>query len=165
MNATYIWNRKIFLKNVVNMDRDIQGVLRGSCKKCGDCSAYRVPTSGVLCAACRHPPGLHQNMDQPQPQQFTSAQPSGVPYYDGTGYAPYGSEYSAPVQAQLPSLPTCKRRDCSNPVHYDPTFGPFEYCSPQCRDAHLLEPEREKLLNDIAQQTKEIRQLGCGHGN
>ena len=167
----------------------MQGVLRGGCRRCGDCSAYRAPAPpAVLCAACHHPPGLHQNMDQPQaqPQQIISSgeqytyiglyglqlncfvlplltrqaqQPSGVPDYAGTGYAPYGSEYFAPRQDQRPSLPTCKRSDCSNPVHYDPTFGPFEYCSPRCRDAQLLEHEKDKLLKDIARQTEELHQL------
>ncbi|KAL5516923.1 hypothetical protein EMCRGX_G002372 [Ephydatia muelleri] len=146
------------------MERDVQGVLRGGCRRCGDCSAYRAPAPpAVLCAACHHPPGLHQNMDQPQaqPQQIISSaqQPSGIPDYAGTGYAPYGSEYFAPHQDQRPSLPTCKRSDCSNPVHYDPTFGPFEYCSPRCRDAQLLEHEKDKLLKDIARQTEELHQL------
>ena len=54
----------------------MQGVLRGGCRRCGDCSAYRAPAPpAVLCAACHHPPGLHQNMDQPQaqPQQIISS--------------------------------------------------------------------------------------------
>ncbi|KAL5516920.1 hypothetical protein EMCRGX_G002368 [Ephydatia muelleri] len=61
------------------------------------------------------------------------------------------SQIEANPLGPVTSPPTCKRSGCSSPIHYDPTFGPFEYCSPdRCRDAQLLESERDKLLEDIA---------------
>lgn len=45
---------------------------------------------------------------------------------------------------------------CSQPAFYDPVLGYFDYCSPPCRDNHLLESNRKKLKEDIEQQKKEI---------
>ena len=86
-------------------------------------------------------------------------QPNSQPATPGKASAPSpaASNNSAPypsVQAQRPSLPKCKRSGCSNQVHIDPSYGPFDYCSPQCRDAHLLPSDRDKLQKEIDQFMK-----------
>ena len=74
--------------------------------------------------------------------------PAASTTYPSSGYGQYPT-----VQAPRTSLPTCKNSGCSKPVYLDPTYGPFEYCSPICRDAHLLQPERDKLKKDIESMT------------
>lgn len=34
-------------------------------------------------------------------------------------------------------------------MHYDQELGPFDYCSPECRNRDLLPRERERLRKDI----------------
>ena len=88
----------------------------------------------------------------------SNAQRSGAPYYHhGAGYAPSGSGYPPPTQTQRPSHRACKNGGCTKPVYDDPTYGAFDYCSPQCRDAHLLGSERERLQRDIEEYTKQSR--------
>ena len=41
-------------------------------------------------------------------------------------------------------------------VHYDHELGPFDYCSPECRDRHLLPKEREKLKKDIDNYSRKM---------
>ena len=56
----------------------------------------------------------------------------------------YSSEGGAhyPVQQMQYQTVQCKADDCNNPIHAEmgipPRFGAFEYCSPQCRDRHML---------------------------
>ena len=40
---------------------------------------------------------------------------------------------------------TCRRGGCYRPVHMDPLLGPFNYCSPACRNEDLLPKYDEKL--------------------
>ena len=40
---------------------------------------------------------------------------------------------------------------CTNRAYYDSKFGPFDYCSPRCRDVHLLPEYNKKLERDIAE--------------
>ena len=74
--------------------------------------------------------------------------PAASTTYPSSGYGQYPT-----VQAPRTSLPNCKNSGCSKPVHLDPTYGPFEYCSPMCRDAQLLQSERDKLKKDIESMT------------
>jgi hypothetical protein len=48
-----------------------------------------------------------------------------------------------------PILNNCSAIGCTRKVHYDPELGPFDYCSPECRDRDLLPRERERLRKEI----------------
>ena len=52
--------------------------------------------------------------------------------------------YSAPIL-----LNDCSADGCTRNVHYDQELGPFDYCSPECRDRHLLPKENDRLKEDI----------------
>ena len=56
-------------------------------------------------------------------------------------------------------LPRCSAPGCHNKVHYDSELGPFDYCSPECRDRHLLPIERRKLEEDIKNLSKKMADL------
>ena len=58
--------------------------------------------------------------------------------------------YSAPI------LKDCTADGCSRKVHYDQELGPFDYCSPECRDRHLLPQEQDKLKDDIEGNRKNM---------
>lgn len=53
-------------------------------------------------------------------------------------------------------------QDCTKPCYYDPSVGEFDYCSPACRDRHLLSSEREHLRNDIKTFEDKVKQSGAG---
>ena len=59
----------------------------------------------------------------------------------------------------LPHLPKCKSDACPNPVYCDPYFGQFDYCSPACRNEHLLEREQKRLKDDVMDGIKKLREL------
>ena len=109
---------------------------------------------------CVYPLCTEASGVQPSGQWSAAAGPSNAHHsgaHHGTGYAPSGSGYPPPTQTQRPSRRTCKNSGCTKPVYDDPTYGAFDYCSPQCRDVHLLGSEREKLQRDIDLYTKESR--------
>ncbi|KAL5516922.1 hypothetical protein EMCRGX_G002371 [Ephydatia muelleri] len=120
---------------------------------------------------CVYPLCTEASGVQPSGQWSAAAGPSNALHsgaYHGTGYAPSGSGYPPSTQTQRPSRRTCKNSGCTKPVYDDPTYGAFDYCSPLCRDAHLLGSEREKLLRDIDEYTKQSRSSslpsGCSGG-
>ena len=62
-----------------------------------------------------------------------------------------------------PQLPQCQANGCFNPVHCDPSLPEglhaFAYCSPECRDRHLLPIERVNLtvgLDDMKKKLQEV---------
>ena len=57
-------------------------------------------------------------------------------------------------------LPICQATGCRNPVYCDPLLGQFIYCSPKCRDEHLLPSYNKKLKEDIDKFEHD-----CMHGN
>ncbi len=50
---------------------------------------------------------------------------------------------------QPPATSPCSAPDCSNSCYYDPSVGEFDYCSPPCRDKHLLPKEKKDLQDDL----------------
>ena len=87
--------------------------------------------------------------------------------YQPTAYQPNYSAASTSVLAQhvpsqhpgyyaaaRPVLKNCPAVGCLNKVHYDPELGPFDYCSPGCRDVHLLPLEQKRLKDDIEANSK-----------
>ena len=43
----------------------------------------------------------------------------------------------------------CENSLCNNLKYYDSRYGPFPYCSPSCRDQHLLPGYNQKLREHI----------------
>ena len=60
-------------------------------------------------------------------------------------------------------LPPCQANDCFNVVHYDPSLPEglrvFAYCSPQCRDRHLLPIEKVNLTVDLGNMKKKLQEV------
>ena len=52
---------------------------------------------------------------------------------------------------QAPPSKICVAEGCNNRAYYDSNFGFFDYCSPRCRDVHLLPEYNKKLERDIAE--------------
>ncbi len=50
---------------------------------------------------------------------------------------------------QPPATGPCSAPDCSNSCYYDMSVGEFDYCSPPCRDKHLLPKEKKRLHDDL----------------
>ena len=75
------------------------------------------------------------------PRKPLHTQPAPYPGHSAATTA-YPHTYASPH--------TCEAVGCYKPVHYDPTLGYFSYCSPQCRDEHLLPDYNKKLKADIA---------------
>ena len=50
--------------------------------------------------------------------------------------------------------PQCGADGCSNPVHWEPDVGSFDYCSPECRNKHLLPIQKDQLLSDLKELTE-----------
>ena len=58
-----------------NRNTDSRGVLRGPCSQC-DCEMYQIPTMGVKCSSCAHPPIRHRTGHAPsQPQSLQLSEP------------------------------------------------------------------------------------------
>jgi hypothetical protein len=55
-----------------------------------------------------------------------------------------------------PFLKKCAADWCSNKAHYDSELGPFDYCTPQCRDRHLLPQEQKRLREEISENTAKM---------
>ena len=58
----------------------------------------------------------------------------------------YDSVTSHNYQAEVPK---CNAIGCLKSVHYEKEFGFFKYCSPKCRDDHLLPEYNIKLDEEI----------------
>ncbi len=59
---------------------------------------------------------------------------------------------------QPPATDPCSAPDCSKPCYYDPSVGEFKYCSPACRDKHLLPKEKKSLQDDLKAFEYEVKQ-------
>lgn len=167
------------------MAKDPRGVLRGKCTACA-CVQYILPPEpgAAKCSQCSHAPAKHVNMaashSQPalsyagavnhqtpyqhhihsSPASAAAASSSAYGGHSGvSGYSPhaYGG-YHSQVPPSL-HLPQCSAEGCYNKVHYDRELGPFDYCSPECRDRHLLPKERQELDRDIKTFSMKIADL------
>lgn len=142
---------------------DKRGVKRGKCKLCQQCITYASP-EGLLCTSCGHPPAQHERIDQYHLGTSSYAQivsnnvdkrqlpsiPSNPSPHDVSGTSQTSSHYfTYQYHSYGPTLPICNAIGCSEPVKYDERFGAFEYCSPKCRDEHLLPDYNKKLQEDI----------------
>ena len=77
---------------------------------------------------------------------------SGSSVYQGSH-----SHHSEHQHRHVPrSLPKCKADRCSNRVHYEEGVGEFDYCSPGCRDKHLLPTEQKSLKKDLEDLAKHL---------
>ena len=54
------------------------------------------------------------------------------------------------VYYQAPLSKICIAEGCNSRAYYDSNFGLFDYCTPRCRDVHLLPEYNKKLERDIA---------------
>ena len=66
-----------------------------------------------------------------------------------------------PQHVYVPTqLPQCEADGCQNQVWYDPGLGQalFSYCSPECRDRHLLPIQKQKLKDDLEELKMELQQ-------
>ena len=59
--------------------------------------------------------------------------------------------------------PQCSASGCDNPVHYEPDVGMFDYCTPKCRDEHLLPKEKSDLRDSIAKEQANLKPSGGKH--
>lgn len=94
----------------------------------------------------------------PSQPQTQPSYPSGA-YSSGVLYGGQSQPSTVERQYYTPSLKACPAEGCHNKVHYDPELGPFDYCSPACRDRHLLPQERERLKKDIKEYSRKIADL------
>ena len=82
-----------------------------------------------------------------------SYQPSHVQYHH---------HYQPRPQLQLPQ---CQANGCYKPVHYDPGLPEglrtFAYCSPQCRDRHLLPIEKVNLTVALGDMKKKLQEVAA----
>lgn len=53
--------------------------------------------------------------------------------------------------------PLCGATGCTNPVHWEPDVGNFDYCSPECRNKHLLPIYKDQLLSDLKELTDQLQ--------
>ena len=62
-------------------------------------------------------------------------------------------------------LPQCQANGCYKPVHYDPSLPEglreFAYCSPQCRDRHLLPIEKVNLTVALGDMKKKLQEVAA----
>ena len=66
-----------------------------------------------------------------------------------------------PQHVHVPmELPRCAADGCQNQVWYDPGLGQalFSYCSPECRDRHLLPIQKQKLKEELEELKMELQQ-------
>ena len=102
-------------------------------------------------------PPTFPSQPQTRPSHPSGASPHGLAY---GGQSQRESQPSAvEMQYYAPSLKVCPADGCTNKVHYDYELGPFDYCSPACRDRHLLPRERERLKKDIEEYSRKIADL------
>ena len=80
---------------------------------------------------------------------MTSWEPPGCPIsVKINGFILCAGQYSS--HSHQLKLPECAASGCKNFVYHDPLLGKFDYCSPKCRDEHLLPSYNKKLKEDIA---------------
>jgi hypothetical protein len=121
---------------------DPRGVLRGRCDSPGcSCRHYAFTESGK-CALCFHHPAKHLKVGP-----NSGAGQFHTPPQQHAHYVPAPSASFATNSG--PILNNCSAIGCTRKVHYDPELGPFDYCSPECRDRDLLPRERERLRKEI----------------
>lgn len=73
-----------------------------------------------------------------------------------------GYHHMAPPQPP-PDLPSCTADGCTNKVHYEfdlqEDLRAFNYCSPECRDRHLLPIRRRELEEELAEMKQELERV------
>ena len=83
--------------------------------------------------------------------------PSGGPYPTHGHSDPYsqlhthGHHY---YPQPPPNRPQCGANGCTSLVHWEPDVGSFDYCSPECRNKHLLPIHKDQLLSDLKELTE-----------
>ncbi len=60
---------------------------------------------------------------------------------------------------QPPVIRSCGAPDCTDLCYYDPSVGEFDYCSPSCRDKHLLPKEKKALQDDLKAFECQVKQI------
>lgn len=61
-----------------------------------------------------------------------------------------------------PDLPPCAADGCTNKVWYDFNLREaFSYCSPECRDRHLLPIRRHALEEELEVMKKELERVAA----
>ena len=82
------------------------------------------------------------------------------PTYQTPSYQPHHYQHHQHVVTQA-HLPQCRATGCSNPVHCDfslpESLRTFNYCSPVCRDADLLQSERRSLTVELEDLKRVLR--------
>lgn len=92
----------------------------------------------------------------------TSGQHGGYPSGVYSDYA-YGDPYPYSHQHYYPPQPPanlqqCRATGCAKPVHWEPdVLGDFNYCSPECRNKHLLPIEKDQLKADLEELAEQLR--------
>ena len=84
---------------------------------------------------------------------------SGVPYPGHGCSDPYSQSHthSHHHYPQPPSTrPQCGANGCTNLVHWEPDVGSFDYCTPECRNKHLLPIYKDQLLSDLEELTDQL---------
>ena len=165
---------------------DSRGIRRGACtdSTC-QCRSYDGGPDKKRCIKCAHPPGKHQHLDNPSANMGTSSgtryrqicsvyeyiygahilqtRPMKLfrllllcftlgimPNLSHTGY------HIAPPQPP-PDLPLCAADGCTNKVWYEFDLREaFSYCSPECRDRHLLPIKNHKLKEELVAMKLEL---------
>ena len=79
-------------------------------------------------------------------------------------YQPSYVQYHQPTRPH-PQLPECRANGCFNRVHCDPSLPEglrqFSYCSPECRDRHLLPMEKVNLTVDLGDMKKKLQEVAA----
>ena len=62
----------------------------------------------------------------------------------------------------LPKRPQCQANGCTKPVFYDPELPEelataFSYCTPHCRNLHLLPGNSATLVDELKELKKELQ--------
>ena len=91
---------------------------------------------------------VHQPVVQPAHHPLPA--PSPVPTYVTPSVVAHSVANSGPY------LKNCAADGCFNKVHYDPELGPFDYCSPPCRDRHILPQVQKKLREHSSENTAKM---------
>ena len=85
---------------------------------------------------------------------------SGGPYPShGHHSDPYGQSYTHShhhYPRPPPNRPQCGADECTNLVHWEPDVGSFDYCSPECRNKHLLPIQKARLSSDLEELTDQL---------
>ena len=52
--------------------------------------------------------------------------------------------------------PVCGANGCTSLVHWEPDVGSFDYCSPECRNKHLLPVQKALLSSELKELTDQL---------